>query len=66
MCALSFMISVKFANVIIKPLNKLLSEKKKKKKGDYSVRVPERESKDEIFLLEKEKHVSMYEVFYEK
>ncbi len=53
MCLFSFLISVKFANIITNPLNKLLGATSKIKKGDYSVRVPERESKDEIFLLGK-------------
>ena len=53
MCFFSFVISVKFANIITNPLNKLLNATSKIKEGDYSVRVQERESEDEIASLEK-------------
>ena len=53
MCFCSFLISVKLANVITNPLNRLLNATSKIKEGDYSVRVLERESNDEISLLGK-------------
>jgi two-component system nitrogen regulation sensor histidine kinase NtrY len=53
MCFCSFLISVKLANIITKPLNRLLNATSKIKEGDYSVRVLERESNDEISLLGK-------------
>ena len=53
MCVFSFFISVKLANIITNPLNKLLNATSKIKEGDYSIRLIERESKDEIASLEK-------------
>jgi two-component system nitrogen regulation sensor histidine kinase NtrY len=53
MCSCSFIISIKLANIITNPLNRLLNATAKIKEGDYSVRVIERESSDEISLLGK-------------
>ena len=53
MCVFSFFISVKLANIITNPLNKLLNATSKIKEGDYSIRLTERDSKDEIASLEK-------------
>ena len=53
MCLFSFIISVKLGNILAKPLNKLLDATSKIKLGDYSIRVPEIKSKDELSQLAK-------------
>ena len=53
MCFLSFIISIKLANIIVNPLNKLLKATAKIKRGDYTIRVPETKSNDEISQLGK-------------
>lgn len=53
MCLLSFIISIKLANIIVNPLNKLLNATAKIKRGDYTIRVPETKSNDEISQLGK-------------
>ena len=53
MCFFSFVISVKLANIITNPLNRLLDATAKIKKGDYSIRVPELQSNDEVSQLGK-------------
>ena len=51
MCLFSFVISVKLANIIVNPLNRLLNATAKIKRGDYSARVPEMASSDEVSQL---------------
>lgn len=53
MCLFSFIISVKLGSIIANPLNKLLNATSKIKLGDYSIRVPEKNSKDEVSQLAK-------------
>ncbi len=53
MCLFSFIISVKLGNIIANPLNKLLNATSKIKLGDYSIRVPEKNSEDEVSQLAK-------------
>ena len=53
MCFFSFLISIKLASIITNPLNKLLSATSRIKEGDYSARVQERESEDEVASLER-------------
>ena len=53
LCGLAVFIATRLAKVIIKPLNHLLEATDKIQYGDYSVRVPEKSSKDEIFILVK-------------
>jgi two-component system nitrogen regulation sensor histidine kinase NtrY len=51
MCLFSFIISVKLANIIVNPLNRLLNATTKIKRGDYSARVLEMASSDEVSQL---------------
>ena len=51
MCFFSFIISAKLANIIVNPLNRLLDATAKIKMGDYSARVPEMQSSDEVSQL---------------
>ncbi len=51
MCLFSFIISAKLANIIVNPLNRILNATAKIKMGDYSARVPEMASSDEVSQL---------------
>ena len=53
LCALAFFIAVKIANLISKPIYKLVEATQMIKAGNFTITLPEKEAKDEISVLVK-------------